>query len=176
MLLNKIKVVKYFIILFALIITPFLKPHGQSTGVDIRPSIKKIVTELSGEKTLHLGAPVGFAGTPETHNKYFKLYQKLGRKATDKELVSLTEDDSKVLVLYSFLILHSRNYSNLKEVFLKNIKDNSDVRMASDCTGIILRVNMFMLQQLNPAFNNSRQQYLTKEEYDKYLKDLERTK
>ena len=148
-----------------------LQSNGQSS-IDIRPSIQRLAIKLSKEKTLHLGAPVGFSGVPETNNKYYKLYQKLSTKATDKELVSLTNDNSKTVVLYSFLILYSRNYSDLKEIFLKNIKDTSDVWIASGCTGSLDRVNTFMLRQLNPAYMDSRQPYLTQEEYDKYMKEF----
>lgn len=145
---------------------------GQAIQVEIRPGIQRIVSKLRKETTLHLGSPVGFAGIPETNNKYYKLYQKLSTKATDKELVSLTNDKAKTVVLYSFLILYSRNYGELKEVFLKNSNDTSDVWIAGGCTGSATRVNRFMLLQLNPAYIDSRQPYLTQEEYDKYIKAL----
>lgn len=148
---------------------------GQGAQNDFRPGIQRIVSKLRKETTLHLGAPVGFAGIPETNNKYYKLYQKLNSKATDTELLSLTNDNSKTIVLYSFMILYSRNYSDLKEVFLKNIKDTSDVWIAGGCTGSIARVNTFMLRQLNPAYMDSRQPYLTQEEYDKYMKEFGET-
>lgn len=166
---------KHIFSFIALLFIVCLQSVGQSTQVDIRPNIQRLVTKLSKEQTLHLGAPVGFAGIPETNNKYYKLYQKLSSKATDKELVALTNDNSKTVVLYSFLILYSRNYADLKEVFLKNIKDTSDVWIAGGCTGSIARVNTFMLRQLNPAFMDSRQPYLTQEEYDRYIKELETT-
>ncbi len=149
---------------------------GQTTQNDIRPSIQRIASKLKNETTLHLGAPVGFAGIPATNNKYYKLYQKLGVIATDKELVSLTNDNSKTIVLYSFLVLYSRNYHDLKEVFLKNIKDTSEVWIAGGCTGSLDKVNTFMLRQLNPAYADSRQTYLTQNEYDKYMKELNETK
>lgn len=166
---------KHLIAVFAFAFIFCFQSVGQSPSVDTRPSIQRIVTKLSKEKTLHLGAPVGFAGIPEKNNKYYKLYQKLSSKATDKELVTLTNDNSKTVVLYSFLILYSRNYSDLKQVFLKNIKDTSDVWIAGGCTGSIARVNTFMLRQLNPAYMDSRQPYLSQEEYDKYIKEFGET-
>ena len=165
--------------LFATVILSFvfcLTVVGQTTQSDIRPSIQRIASKLKKETTLHLGAPVGFAGIPETNNKYYKLYQKLSVKATDKELVSLTNDNSKTVVLYSFLVLYSRNCPDLKEVFLKNIKDTSEVWIAGGCTGSLDKVNTFMLRQLNPAYMDSRQPYLTQNEYDKYMKEFVETK
>jgi hypothetical protein len=168
-------VVRLFFVAVALLFVFCFQVDGQTTKDDIRPGIQKIVSKLRKETTLHLGAPVGFAGIPETNNKYYKLYQILSSKATDKELVSLTTDNSKTVVLYSFLILYSRNYSELKEVFLKNSKDTSDVWIAGGCTGSIARVNTFMLRQLNAAYMDSRQPYLTQEEYDKYIKEFGET-
>ncbi len=153
-----------------------LQVVGQTTMSDIRPGIQNIVSNLRKETTLHLGAPVGVAGIPETNNKYYRLYQKLSSKATDKELVILTNDNSKTVVLYSFLILYSRNYSDLKEVFLKNIKDTSEIWIAGGCTGSLDKVNAFMLRQLNPAYVDSRQSYLTQIEYDKYMKEFGETR
>jgi hypothetical protein len=142
---------------------------AQPTLTKIRPRIQNIVSELEKEKTLHLGAPVGLGGIPETNNKYYKLYKKLKAKATDEELLSLTSDNSKTIVLYSFLVLYSRNHNGLKEVFLKNSKDTSDIWIAAGCTGVVDKVNTFMLRQLNPANMDSRQPYLTQEEYNNYL-------
>jgi hypothetical protein len=166
------KAVRRFFVAVLLLFVLCLAVVGQTEQNDIRPSIQRIVSKLSKETTLHLGAPVGFSGIPETNNKYYKLYQKLSSKATDKELVSLTNENSKTVVLYSFLILYSRNYSDLKQVFLKNIKDTADVWIAGGCTGSVTRVNTFMLKQLNPAYMDSRQPYLTQEEYDKYIKEF----
>jgi hypothetical protein len=149
---------------------------AQPTPTNIRPGIQNIVSELKKEKTLHLGSAVGYAGIRETNNKYYKLYQKFKAKATDEELLSLTSDNSKTIVLYSFLVLYSRNYNGLKEVFLKNIKDTSYIWIAGGCTGVLDKVNTFMLRQLNPAYMDSRQPYLTQEEYDNYLREFEETK
>lgn len=166
---------KHFFVAVALSFAFCLQVIGQTSQSDIRPGIQRIVSKMRKETTLHLGAPVGSAGIPETNNKYYKLYQKLNSKATDKELVILTNDNSKTIVLYSFLILYSRNYSDLKEVFLKNSKDTSEVWIAAGCTGSIARVNTFMLQHLNPAYMDSRQPYLTQKEYEKCTKELSET-
>ena len=146
---------------------------GQTTVNGMRPKIQKITAKLRRESVLHLGSPVGFAGIPETNNKYYKLYQKLNSQAKDNELVTLINDESKTIVLYSFLILYSRHYNGLKEIFLQKIKDTSEVWVAGGCTGSITRVNLFMLRQLNPAY--IQQPYLSQKEYDKYMKEFEET-
>ena len=149
---------------------------GQTTQNNIRPSIERIVSKLSKENRLHLGGPVGYAGVPETNNKYYKLYQKLGSKATDQELVALTKNNSKTVVLYSFLILYSRNFNRLKDIFIKNINDTSEVWIAGGCIGSLTKVNTFMLRQLNPAYMDSREPYISQDEYEKYLIDFGESK
>ena len=173
---NKYSGLKRLIISSALFFLFCFTSISQAIQNEIRPKIQNIVSKLKKETTLHLGGPVGLFGVLETNNKYYKLYEKLSTKATDKELVLLTNDNSKTIFLYSFLILYSRNYSALKEIFLKNIKDSSEVRIAGGCTGSADRVNTFMLRQLNPSYMNSRQPYMTQEEYNKYIKEFGETK
>src|SRR6266542_934828 len=41
-----------------------------------RPEINRLVDKLKKEDEVHFGYPVGYAGIPETNNKYYKLYLK----------------------------------------------------------------------------------------------------
>ena len=144
----------------------------QGQNNNMRPAIQKIAAKLKKGGTFHLGFPAGYSGQPETKNSYYKLYKKLARKASDKEIVLLVGDSSKTIVLYSFLILYNRQYSGLKQIFLKHINDTSIVAIAAGCTGLITKVNTFMLGQLNPASSDSRQPYLKQNEFDLYVKDI----
>ena len=139
---------------------------AQTTGV--RPSITNIANKLRKENEVHFGYPVGFAGRPETNNKYYKLYLKLKNKATDAELVQLTNDTSECIVVYSFDILWQRQYSSLKTIFLGHQYDTTFFWTAAGCTGMLDRINWFMLRRLNPNQNNENRKYLTKEEFDSY--------
>jgi hypothetical protein len=143
--------------------------YAQSRQIDIRPKIQNIVIKLQNESTLHLGSPVGFSGIAETNNKYYKLYKKLEANSTDKELIFLTKNQHKTIVLYSFLILQTRNYPQLKDIFLTHVNDTADVWIAGGCTGTIDKVNSFMLRQLNPGLVDKEGPYLTKSDYDHYL-------
>jgi hypothetical protein len=96
--------------------------YAQSIEDKVRQKIINIVTSLREENTLHLGYAVGFSGIPETNNKYFKLYQRLKLEATDLELNLLANDKSTMILLYSFLILQSRNYGGVKSIFLNHLK------------------------------------------------------
>ncbi len=148
---------------------------AQSTQSEIRPSIQRIVFKLKKEQTLHLGFAIDLAGIPEKRNKYYKLYQKLSAKASDEELVMLTKENSRTIFLYSFLALYSRNYNDLKRIFLENCSDTSRIWIAGGCTGVASKLNSFMLRQLNPAYVDSRLPYFTQEEYDSYVKLIDKT-
>ncbi|MFT3980869.1 MAG: hypothetical protein QM687_10400 [Ferruginibacter sp.] len=163
---------KYFFTVATVLSMFCQKVNGQAATKNIRPDIDSIISKLRKEPLLHLGLPVGYGGIPEFKNQYYKLYLQLTAKATNDELVSMANDSIKTIVLYSFLILHSRNYSGLKDIFLNHIQDESEVWIASGCTGKNVRVNAFMLNQLNPSYLDSRQPYITQEEYDKYLREL----
>lgn len=145
------------------------------TEKELRPSIERIVEKLKKENRVHFGYSVGFAGEPETNNKYYKLYQKLKSKATNDELILLTKDQFKPVVIYAFEILHSRSYENLKEIFIDHIKDTTFYWTAGGCTGFVDRINWFMLKRLNPGNTMNKNLYLTKNEYEKYCQEFSAT-
>jgi hypothetical protein len=137
---------------------------------ELRASIDKLIDKLRKENQVHFGYPVGFAARPETNNKYYKLYLELKDKATDQELIALTNDTSECIVIYSFDILLQRQNPNLKNIFLQHENDTAFFWTASGCTGVIDRVNWFMLKRLKPASNSNNKNWLTKQEYDLYCK------
>jgi hypothetical protein len=141
----------------------------QNTAITTRPKVDRIVTKLRKEKLLHIGAPVGFSGAPETKNKYYRLYNKLSLISTNEELERLTNDSTNTIVAYSFLILASRHYEGLKQVFLHHLADTTEFWIAAGCTGALARVNRFMLSNLYFP-SDSVKSYLTKNEYEEYLK------
>ena len=135
---------------------------------EVRPRITNITNKLRKENQVHFGYPVGFAGTPETNNKYYKAYLKLKDKATDDELVQLPNDTSECIVVYSFDILWQRQHSSLKTIFLEHQNDTTFFWTAAGCTGMLDRINWFMLRRLRPNHNDGSKNYLTKEEFDLY--------
>ncbi len=136
--------------------------------IELRPGISNIVNKLRKEKEVHFGYPVGVAGRPETNNKYYKLYLKLKYKATDNELIELTKDTSECIIVYSFDILWQRQNSGLKNIFLYHQNDTTFFWTAGGCTGLLDRINWFMLRRLKPNQNERNKNSLTKEEYDLY--------
>ena len=162
------KQVKRLIIGLSVALMICFEATAQEAKFTIRPRVLKIVSKLKNEKTIHLGEPVGLALIPETDNKYYKLYKRLDHLATDDELLALTKDSSNTILIYSFSILHSRNHSALKEIFVKHLSDTSTFHIASGCTGDTRQVNSFMFWKLSPPYYETSKIYFTKEELEKY--------
>ena len=138
---------------------------AQSINNVLSSKTKRIVRKLKKDDEVHFGFPVGFSGEPMTNNKYYKLYLKLKENATDEELVSLTKNNSKCIVIYSFEILLERQYANLKDIFLEHQNDTTFYSTAGGCTGMLKRVNWFMFRLLRPIEGNNAKNYMTKDEY-----------
>lgn len=161
-LFSRHSVILFFSIFFA------VTASAQTNQKFLRPSIERITNKLRKDNKVHFGYPVGFSGTPEANNKYYKLYLKLKDKATDEELALLTKDTSECIVAYSFDILWRRQYSNLKDIFFQHQNDTTFFWTAGGCTGILNRINWFMLKRLKPNQNTESKNWLTKQEYDLY--------
>lgn len=149
-----------------------LNSYSQQHGENVSKKVADIVEDLSKGEIMQIGSPEGFAAVPNVKNKYYKLYQKLSKSATDSELVTLVGHEKKTIVLYAYLILVSRRYGGIEELFLRNLRDTSEVWFAGGCTGLIWKVNQFMLFQLNPAFEDSSRPFLTQKEYEQYCRQI----
>src|SRR5687767_12643894 len=114
---------RYTLTVLALSFTTIL--IAQSNKIPLRPRIENIVNKLRQEDEVHFGYPVGYSGVPETNNKYYKKYLQLKDKATNEELVALTQHISKPVVIYSFDILWKRQYPDLKNIFLQHLNDTT---------------------------------------------------
>jgi hypothetical protein len=145
-----------------------LTGNAQSKQAILRPQIDHLVNKLKQEKIVHFGYAVGFSAVSETKNKYYKFYQRLKRKATNTELIVLTNDFEKCMVVYAFSILHDRQYEQLKDIFLAHTNDTTYYWTARGCTGSLNRVNWFMLRRLSWKNEHYSKEYLTPEEFAKY--------
>ena len=178
----KLELTYYWITLFSrssltlLVLVYFTLPlSAQTNKIVLRPKIDNLVSKLRQEDEVHFGYPVGYAGRPETNNKHYKQYLKLKDQAKDEELVLLTQDTSKCIVVYSYDILWRRQYPNLKSIFLQHQNDTTFFWTASGCTGSLCRVNWFMLWKLRPSEKEGVNSNLTKEEYEIYCDKFKKT-
>jgi hypothetical protein len=162
--IKRLSGLSFFLFLLALSAT------AQNIPPLIRPQVAAIAQQLQKDNRVHFGYPVGYSGRPETNNKYYRLYRRLAASATEQELIELTNDPSKALVVYAFAILHARKSNGLKTVFLHHINDTAWFWTAGGCTGTVNRVNWFMLRRLKPTGDGNAPNTLTKEEYALYCK------
>ena len=100
------------------------------------------------------------------------MFLKLQKSATDSELVSLTNHTSKNVVIYSFIALSHRNYNGLKEIFFKHLNDSSLFSISGGCTESIHKVNLFMLNSIQPIQPQGSLNHMTEEEYQFFLKRI----
>src|SRR5689334_6208791 len=108
------KVLIIFFFMFCLGLTHLF---GQESSFVISSRVERIVRKLSREDMLHLGAPVGYAGKPETGNRYYKTYLKLVSKASEQELVALCQSNNKLIVVYAYYALAEKGYTGLTAIF-----------------------------------------------------------
>ena len=130
--------------LLLLTIFSVILSRGALCQYSTRPQIQRIVNILSKDNMLHLGGPVGYAAQPEK-NKYVTNYKKLIKIAKEDELISLTKDKDKIIALYAYSSLYQRSHQGLKSIFLNNIRDTAFVWSSGGSTGVLNRVNEFML-------------------------------
>jgi len=140
--------------------------------VRIRPHIAHIAKKLNNASLVHFGYAVGYAGRLESNNKYYKLYLKLTRIARTKELVALAEQHGQKIVVYAFSILHKRQFPELKDIFLQHRNDSTWYWTAGGCTGVLNRINWFMLQRMRPIEKEGTKNFLSKEEYEELQKEI----
>jgi len=145
-----------------------LTSNANDTIINVRPKIQRIIHRLQKDNKVHFGYAVGYDSKPETNNKYFKLYKRLKSKATNQELLELSNSKSEIITVYSFNILHSRKYEGLKMIFLKHISDTTWFWTAGGCTGFVNRINWFMLRKLRPTGDETASHLFTKDEYYLY--------
>lgn len=144
--------------------------YGQDSVVRLSLSIVRLAVKLEMSDGLHLGARVGYLLKPETGNKYYRAFQQLNRRATEAELVALAESKSALVKGYAAYALFPRNSPSLKAVFLKNQKDTTWTWESGGCTGVIDRMNHYLLRLLAPRPGVVSAMTFTREEFDVYDK------
>ena len=122
--------------------------YAQDGVTKSRGSIGRLAHRLDKGTTLHLGEPVGIAGEPE-NNKYVRRYHKLSRKATNEELLMLTRHRSGLIKIYAFSILANRGHRDLRNIYLRNQKDDRSFYLLSGCLGTFIQVNEYMKSRLS---------------------------
>jgi len=107
-------------------------------------SISEIVTAIAKTNVL-MGSAVGIAGE---RPKQWDRYEALHSKATDKELLALTNDTNSVVRCYAVQALAERKKIDLFPVALRHLSDTALVHTLYGCWGGSQKVGDFFLETI----------------------------
>ena len=140
------------LLLFKLL-TSFVSCNGQTEDSEISNEISSIVKQISKENMV-TGSTVGFPGTQP---KQWDRFVRLQKKATDKELILLTEHKNEAVRCYAFQALVMRNNGKCFEILKAHLTDNKYVKTFFGCTmrvGVD-RVSDYFIQCVWPPFDKN---------------------
>jgi hypothetical protein len=133
-------------------------------------SLQPIVDSLVRFAVVH-DAAIGPAGVETTVYQHFK---KLQAKATDKELINLTDHDSASVRVYAYWALAKRKNTEIKHILTKHINDTAEFWYISGCSPDPERVNKFYLDLVNPEYNTPDCIKLTTQEIEAFSKVIDK--
>ena len=136
----------------------------------VSDSLQPIVDSLIGFGVVH-DAAIGYSGEETTVYKHFK---KLQAKATDKELINLTDHDSATVRAYAYWALAKRKNPEVKNILTRHINDTTEFWFVSGCSPDLEKVNKFYLDLVNPEYYTPDCIKLTSQEMKKFSKIIEK--
>lgn len=111
-----------------------------------RPSIslKALIADIAKENVL-MGGAVGIdGGRPEQWNRF----DLLRAKATDQELIALTDDTNAVVRCYAFQALAEKNYIDVYPIVICHLSDTAKVHTLNGCLIGSKKAGDFMLEEV----------------------------
>lgn len=115
-------------------------------------SIREIVRGIVKTNVL-MGSAVGVAAE---RPKQWDRYEALRSKATDKELLTLTNDMNGVVRCYAFQALTEKKTTDLFPVALQHLSDTATVHTLYGCLGGSQKVGDFFLETITERSGNNR--------------------
>jgi hypothetical protein len=92
-------------------------------------TLRTLVADIAKENVL-MGGAVGIdGGRPDQYNRFDLLRS----KATDQELIALTNDTNAVVRCYAFQALAEKNYIDIYPVVISHLSDTAKVTTLSGC-------------------------------------------
>ncbi|NCT18998.1 MAG: hypothetical protein GW771_12285 [Flavobacteriia bacterium] len=131
-------------ILTILTITVWTNMFGQTVG----PEIDKIVKGIAKDNMLK-SAGVGIAGA---RTDQWDRYIALKTKATNEELINLTDSENGVVRCYSFQALATRKNINLLPILIKHLTDTTTITTFQGCIISDQMVGDYFLDVVTPQY------------------------
>lgn len=119
--------------------------------------ISEIVKDIAKTNVL-MGSAVGIAGN---RSEQWDRYEVLRSKATDDELLSLTNDTNTVVRCYAFQALAEKNYVDVSPVVIRHLSDTATVHTLFGCLGGSEKVGDFMLRKVYSKCGNDYNYHLS---------------
>lgn len=138
-------------LLLFILLTSFVSCNGQTDNSKISNEISSIVKQISKENTV-TGSAVGYAGTKP---KQWDRFVKLQKKATDKELILLTEHKNEAVRCYAFQALVMRNNEKCFEILKAHLTDKKYVETFLGCIMSEERVGDYFIQCVWPPYDKN---------------------
>jgi hypothetical protein len=137
-------------IIFAIVVGLFSCKEKQDKPSS--ESISEIVRDIAKTNVL-MGSAVGIAAA---RTEQWDRYEALRLRATDKELLALTNDTNAVVRCYAFQALGERKINNLFPVILRHLSDTAMVHTLYGCLGGSQKVGDFFLETVAQWDSNSK--------------------
>lgn len=107
-------------------------------------SMRALVADIAKENVL-MGAAVGIDGRrPEQWSRF----EVLRAKATDQELIALTDDTNAVVRCYAFQALAEKNYVDVYPIVICHLSDTATVHTVNGCLSGSKKAGDFMLDEV----------------------------
>lgn len=119
-----------------------------SYSQEISKRIQKVVDKIE-EDNMYKSSAVGYAGE---RTKQWDRFEELKKKATDEELIILTNHKSPAVKCYSFQALAERNNPKTFEILLDHLKDTDMVETFQGCIVSGQSVGDFFLDVVTPNY------------------------
>ena len=115
-------------------------------------SISEVVKTMAKTNVL-MGSAVGYGlQRPEQWDRYVVLRS----KATDKELLALTNDTNSVVRCYALQALVERNTTDIFPILLLHLSDTATVHTLYGCIGDSQKVGDFFLEMVRESGNDGK--------------------
>lgn len=123
-------------------------------------SINEITREIAKTNVL-MGGAVGIAGE---RPKQWDRYEILRSKATDRELLALTNDTNVVVRCYAFQALATRSKTDLFSIVVQHLSDTTTVHTLYGCLGGSQKAGDFFLETIMEIRGNDSFERLTEKQ------------
>ncbi len=121
---------------------------SSSYAQDVSTPIQMLVDKME-KINMYMSSAVGYAGMkPEQ----WEHYEELKKKATDEELIILTDYRNSAVKCYAFQALAERKHPKTFDILLLHLNDKETVSIVQGCIGGYQTVGEFFLEVVTPKF------------------------